>query len=106
MVCRVYSLLSSFCQCQFNLTVAKTTRKTAATAENPACPKKPFCDIQIKVVILLLANIWMPYRSPITQTLSDLGFHLSRSLKVKCNTAIGLPIYGFLLMFNSDIGPN
>ena len=28
------------------------------------------------------------------------------SLKVKCNIAIGLPIYGFLLMFNGNIVPN
>ncbi len=28
---------------------------------------------------------------------------LSRSLKVKCEGDIGLPIYGFLLMFNSNI---
>ena len=27
------------------------------------------------------------------------------SLKVKLNCAIGLPIYGFLLMFNGNIGP-
>ncbi len=26
MVCRIYSLLSSFCQCQFNLAVAKTIK--------------------------------------------------------------------------------
>ncbi len=38
--------------------------------------------------------------------MSDLDFDLSRSLKVKCEGAIGLPIYGFLLMFNSNIGPN
>ncbi len=36
----------------------------------------------------------------------DLEFDLSRSLKVKCENAIGLPIYGFLLIFNSNIGPN
>ncbi len=26
--------------------------------------------------------------------------------KVKCYSAIGLPIYGLVLMFNSNIGPN
>ena len=38
--------------------------------------------------------------------LSDLDFDLSRSLKVKFDSAIGLdPMYGFLLMFfNSNIG--
>ena len=38
--------------------------------------------------------------------LSDLDFDLSRSLKVKYESAIGLSIYGFLLMFYSNIGPN
>ncbi len=38
--------------------------------------------------------------------MSDLGFDLSRSLKVKCDSVIGLPIYGFLLMFNSNIWPS
>ncbi len=28
------------------------------------------------------------------------------SLKVKCDSVIGLPIYGFLLMFNRNIWPN
>ncbi len=37
--------------------------------------------------------------------LRDLEFDLSRSLKVKCDGAIGLAIYGFLLMVNSSIGP-
>ncbi len=38
--------------------------------------------------------------------LGDLEFDVSRSLKVKYEGAIALPIYGFLLMFNSNIGPN
>ncbi len=52
----------------------------------------------------LLTNICIKYRSPTTQNLSDLDFDLSRSLKVKCDSAIGLPIYAFLLMFISNIG--
>ena len=36
----------------------------------------------------------------------DLDFNLSMSLKVKSDDDIGLPIYGFLLMFNGNIGPN
>ncbi len=40
------------------------------------------------------------------QNIDDLDFDLSRSLKVKCDGAIGLPIYGFLLMVNSNIWPN
>ncbi len=40
------------------------------------------------------------------QNLSDLDFSLSRPLEVKCDGAIGLPIYGFLLVCNSDIWPN
>ena len=38
--------------------------------------------------------------------MSDLDFDLSRSLKVKRDGVIRLPIYGFLLMLNSNIGPN
>ncbi len=37
---------------------------------------------------------------------SDLDFDLSKSLKVKSFDAIGLPIYGFLLMFNTNMGAN
>ncbi len=39
------------------------------------------------------------------RNLSDLEFDLSRSLKVICDV-IGLPIYAFLLTFNSNIWPN
>ncbi len=42
----------------------------------------------------------------LTWNLGDLDFDLSRLLKVKCKGAIGLPIHGFLLMFNSNIGHN
>ncbi len=34
--------------------------------------------------------------------LIDLDFDLSRSLKIKCYLAVGLPIYGFL-MFDSNM---
>ncbi len=40
------------------------------------------------------------------QNLGDLDFNLSMSFKVKCDGAIGLPIYGILIMFNSNICPN
>ncbi len=42
------------------------------------------------------------------QNLSDIDFDISRSLKAKFDSAIGFPIhvYGFLLMFNINIGPN
>ncbi len=39
-----------------------------------------------------------------TENLGDLDNDLP--LKVKCDSAIGLSIYGFLLMFNGNIGPN
>ncbi len=52
------------------------------------------------------ANICIPFRSATTQNLSDLDFDLSRSLKIKCHGVIGLPIYGFLLMINGNLGPN
>ena len=38
--------------------------------------------------------------------MSDLGFDVSRSFKVKCDSVIGIPIYAFLLMFNNKIWPN
>ena len=38
--------------------------------------------------------------------MSDLDIDLTRSLKVKCDSVIGLPIYGFLLLFNINIWPN
>ncbi len=40
------------------------------------------------------------------RNLSDLEFDLLRSLKVKCNSVIGLLIYAILLMFNRNIWPN
>ena len=40
------------------------------------------------------------------QNLGDVEFDLSGSLKVKSNSAVDLPIYGFLLMVNSNMGPN
>ncbi len=44
------------------------------------------------VVILLLANICIPYRYPTTENLSDLGFDLSKSLKVKSDGVIRFAI--------------
>ncbi len=38
--------------------------------------------------------------------MSDLDFDLSRSLKVKCHGVIGLAICAFLMIVNSNIGPN
>ena len=40
------------------------------------------------------------------QNFGDLEFDLSRSPKVKCEHAIRFLIYDFLLMFNSNTGPN
>ncbi len=59
--------------------------------KTPPANKLPFCDIQM-VVILLLANISIPYRYPTTENLSDLDFDLSRSLKVKSDGVIRLAI--------------
>ena len=36
----------------------------------------------------------------------DFEFDLSRSLKVKSDVVIGLAIQGFLLIVNSNMGPN
>ncbi len=45
------------------------------------------------------------YTSPTTENFSELEFEFSRSPKVNCVGAIGLPIYGLQLMFNSNIWP-
>ncbi len=37
---------------------------------------------------------------------NDLNFDLSRSLNVKYDGGIGLLMYGFLLMVNSNLRPN
>ena len=87
-----------------SLWMTNITRKTAGTAKNPACHQTTFCDIQIKVVILLLVNISIPCKFPSTQNPSDLDFDLSGSLQVKSDDVIGLAIYDFLLMINSNIG--
>ena len=54
------------------------------------------------VLILLLANISIPYRYPTTENLSDLDFDLWRSVNVKFYNAIGIAIYGFLLIVNTN----
>ncbi len=45
-------------------------------------------------------------RSPTTENLCNLDFDLSRSLRVKYEGVIGLPVCGFLFIFNSNIGLN
>ena len=45
------------------------------------------------------------YKSPTTKDLSDFGFALSMSLKVKSDGAIWLPIY-YILFLNNSIWPN
>ncbi len=49
---------------------------------------------------------WAPLRDISLRNLCDLDFDLPRSLKVKCDGAIGLPMYDILLMFNSNMRPN
>ncbi len=44
-----------------------------------------------------MAYNWAPFQDIRLWNDSDLDFHLTRSLKVKYDGAIGLPIYGFLL---------
>ena len=53
-------------------------------------------------------NIWRNsayLRDVMLRNLSDLDFDLSRSLNVKCDSFIGLPIHGFPLLFNSNMWP-
>ncbi len=63
-----------------------------------------WCDKSQFSADLFHSNIWPCDTS--LQNLSDLEFDLLRSLKVKCDSVIELPIYAFLLMFNSNIWPN
>ncbi len=49
---------------------------------------------------------WGPFRDIRLPNVSDLESDLSRSLKVKRYSEIGLAVYGFLLMVKSNIGPN
>ncbi len=60
----------------------------------PHHPQILLCDIKIYILSIM-------YRSAATQNVSDLD--LSRSLKVNRNGAIELPIYDFLLMFNTIV---
>ena len=56
-----------------------------------------------------ISNLTIPFtkfRTSTTQYMNDLNFDPSRSLKLNSNGDIRLPIYGFLLMFNTNIGPN
>ncbi len=51
------------------------------------------------------SNIWpnsAPLRDIRLPNRSDPDFDLSKSLKVKCDSVFELPIYAFLLMFNSS----
>ncbi len=55
---------------------------------------------------MFTSNIWpilVHIRDISLQNLSDLDFDLSRPLKVKFDSAIGLIKYYFLLVFNSSI---
>ena len=59
---------------------------------------------------MLNSNIgpnWVPLRDIRLRNLCDLDFDLSMSFKVKNDGAIGVAIYGFLLMvYISNMGPN
>ena len=56
------------------------------------------------------SNLWPNSSAPAQnirhRNLSDLECDLSRALKVKCDSVIGLPIYAFLSVFNINIWPN
>ncbi len=60
-------------------------------------------------LLMFNSNIWpiLAHLQHINiQHLNDLDFYLSRSLKVKCDCGIWLPIYGFLLVLIVTYGPN
>ncbi len=60
------------------------------------------------LLVPLDPHIWFPVDDLLRDirlwNLNDLKFDLSRSLMVKCDSGIRLPIYGFLLMLNSNTG--
>ena len=69
----------------------RSTRQTSYA--NSACKTAGvFCEVCTRDI-----RLW---------NVSDLEFDISQSLKVKCDSTIVLPIYGFLLMFITNIGPN
>ncbi len=87
-----------------NVKVKKPERPLGQRKTPPA--NKLFLYIQIKVII----NCWQVYGYhtdlvPL-KNLYEHDLDLSSSLKVKCQGVIGLAIYGFLLMVNSNIWPN
>ena len=86
--------------------ISRFNKKDRWDSEKPRRQQILFCDIQNKVVISRRQIYVYHMKSSTTQNLTPLDFDLSRSLKVKYEGAIGLPIYAFLLMFNSNIGPN
>ncbi len=55
---------------------------------------------------LFHSNIWPSSFTRYKASKSDLEFDLSMSLKVICDNVIGLAIYAFLSMFNSNLWPN
>ncbi len=68
--------------------------------EYPLTKNSPlWCDIRIDI---LVANICITYRFPITQNLNGLDFDLSMLLGVNCIDGVGLPIHDFLFRFNSN----
>ncbi len=54
--------------------------------------------------LIVTYDLTAPLRDIMLWNLSN--FDLSRTLKVKCDCVFGLPIYGSLLMFNSNMWPN
>ena len=53
-------------------------------------------------ILSQLPHSTSPCMHQILDHFHHLNFELSRSLTVKCDSVIGLPIYGFLVVSNSD----
>ena len=66
-------------------------------------PHSPTKYLMWYLINMLSANASITYRSRSPQCESDLDFHPSMLLKIKRDCAIGLAIYGLVLMFNSSI---
>ncbi len=66
-------------------------------------------DFPYAFLLMFYSNLWpnsAPSQNIRPRNLSDLEFYLLRSLKVRCDSVIRLPISAFLSMFNSNIWPN
>ncbi len=79
----------------------RRTKKTTGTAEKPALPPTNSLIWHPDQYIKAYVHIYYPSK---TEWPCLRPFKVTQGQIWQCH--IGIPIYGFLLMFNSNIGPN